>query len=405
MRAINGAARVRWRSNAERWRVLVKELAVSNDELNTTRVFAAGDWGSVAKPVMAQERVHCLVAVEGVYAGQRFAVGPAPLRLGRASTCGLVFADAQVSGQHCDIIVSADRPDALVTDLRSTNGTFIDGVRLQGAASLPNGAVLQIGSQVLRHEWMLKSDFDQGQELARDLDKARHYVQSLLPQPITLGAIRTDWVFEPSTQLGGDAFGYHQLNANLFAVYLVDVSGHGVGSAMHGVSVMNVLRQRALPDTDFSNPSQVLASLNTMFQMEQHDGMYFSAWYGVYDSASRSLRYASGGHHPSFLISSDSSVLPLKTRNLVIGAMPDMAYVDAAAAVAPGSRLYIFSDGVFEVTTREGTQWDLDDFLPLLVEQGEGGVTESQRLYSRVKQVARPGPLEDDFSMLVVTFL
>ena len=44
---------------------------------------------------------------------------------------------------------------------------------------------------------------------------------------------------------------------------------------------MNVLRQRALPNTDFRDPAQVLHRLNAMFQMESHGGMYFSIWYGV----------------------------------------------------------------------------------------------------------------------------
>ncbi len=374
--------------------------------MNTTRVFVAGSLGAMAIPQAAQERVHCLVGVEGLHAGKRIMLNAKPLRIGRSTDNDLVVAQAEVSSQHCQLTAFTSEPDALVTDLRSTNGSFVDGVRVQSSARLPNGGMLQLGQQVFRHEWLLKNELAQAQEHERDIDKARHYVQSLLPAPISIGGIQTDWVFQPSAQLGGDAFGYHHLGANLFAVYLVDVSGHGVGSAMHGVSVMNVLRQRALPGTDFAQPAQVLKSLNAMFQMEEHDGMYFSAWYGVYDTDSRKLRYASGGHHPSYLLcASQPGLTPLKTRNLVIGAMPDMEFVEAQVLVAPDSRLYIFSDGVFEVATRHGTQWAENDFLPLLSQAGPAGVTESERLYREVRQVARPGPLDDDFSLLVVTFL
>jgi sigma-B regulation protein RsbU (phosphoserine phosphatase) len=68
--------------------------------------------------------------------------------------------------------------------------------------------------------------------LNQELADAADYVRTILPKPITEGPIRTDWRFVPSTSLGGDAFGYHMVDENHFAIYLIDVSGHGVGAAL-----------------------------------------------------------------------------------------------------------------------------------------------------------------------------
>ena len=94
--------------------------------------------------------------------------------------------------------------------------------------------------------------------LANEMKQAAHYVQSLLPDKLKKGTIRTDWRFVPSAELGGDSFGYHWLDDDHFAFYLLDVSGHGVGSALLSVSAMNALRSQALPQTDFREPGQVL---------------------------------------------------------------------------------------------------------------------------------------------------
>ncbi len=350
-------------------------------------------------------REHFLVVVEGWQPGLRIRLGSQPLRFGRSSSADVVVPDTQVSGKHCEVSANPHDGHALLRDLNSTNGSFIEGKRVQGAHKLQAGALLRIGGQVLRHESLSKKDADRAEELDRDIEKARRYVESLLPAPIRSGPVRTDWHYLPSTALGGDAFGYHQLTEHTFAGYLIDVSGHGVGAAMHSVSVMNVLRQRALPGTDFHEPAQVLSSLNNMFQMESHDGMYFSMWYGVYDLRSRLLRYASAGHHPSYLASSTrTEIRPLSTRNLVIGAMPGIRFTDASIEVPANSTLYVFSDGVFEVATRDGGQWGLQDFLPLLSAQPPADSSEPARLYAAVREVARPGPLDDDFSMLTVTF-
>jgi sigma-B regulation protein RsbU (phosphoserine phosphatase) len=99
------------------------------------------------------------------------------------------------------------------------------------------------------------------------------------------------------------------------------------------------------------------------------------------------------------------TLVPLQTRNLVIGAMPGLDFSAASVDVTPGSCIYVFSDGVFEVVTREGLQWGLPDFLPLLLEPPAQDGAEAARLYRAVSQMAKPGPLDDDFSMLVVTFL
>ena len=78
--------------------------------------------------------------------------------------------------------------------------------------------------------------------LAHEMEQAAHYVRSLLPEKLSKGDIRTDWRFIPSAELGGDSFGYHWLDDDHFAFYLLDVSGHGIGSALLSVSAMNALR-------------------------------------------------------------------------------------------------------------------------------------------------------------------
>ena len=126
-------------------------------------------------------------------------------------------------------------------------------------------------------------------------------MRSLLPDKLKKGAIRTDWRFVPSAELGGDSFGYHWLDDDHFAFFLLDVSGHGVGSALLSVSAMNALRSQALPQTDFRGPAQVLAALNNAFQMDQQNGLFFTIWYGVYHKPARRIDYAGGGHPPALL--------------------------------------------------------------------------------------------------------
>jgi sigma-B regulation protein RsbU (phosphoserine phosphatase) len=209
----------------------------------------------------------------------------------------------------------------------------------------------------------------------------------------------------PSAQLGGDAFGYYWLDPDTFVFYLVDISGHGVGAAMHSVSVLNVLRQRALPHVDFRNPAEVLASLNTRFPSDSHGGLYFTMWYGVYHASERKLVYGSAGHGPAFLVPADRhEAQAVGTPAVMIGLLPDLSYESQELTIPPGSTLHVFSDGAYEIVTKDDKRWELSDFLPLLTESAVPGTSDPDRIYQAVKQAAAAGPLEDDFSLMALTF-
>jgi serine phosphatase RsbU (regulator of sigma subunit) len=354
-----------------------------------------------ASELVRRSWAHYLVYLDDGGVLQRLRLGPTKLRIGRRAPSEVILRDSEVSGLHCEVELRGD--DVFVRDLGSTNGTFVDGQRVAATVALQHGALLQVGRQMVKHEFRDELEVMHSQELDRDLERARHYVLSLLPQPLRGGPLRIEWFFQPSAKVGGDGFGYHALDEHRWLIYIVDVSGHGVGAAMHVVTVMNALRGRALPDCDFADPSQVLGTLNRMFQMESHDGMFFTIWYGVVDLRSRRLAYACGGHHPAYLRQTAGGTMrPLATRNLVIGAVPEAQFSHAVTEVAPGERLYLFSDGVFEIVTRDGQPWGLDEFLQLPGRPHDPAVTEPQDLFGAVRALTRPGPLDDDFSLLVV---
>lgn len=375
-------------------------MAENEQDLGTTVLVRAE---AAAPGAVEDGRAHYLAVVAGERAGLRIELGSKPVVVGRAPPADLVIEDSQISRKHCRVSVVLG--DVYVADLGSSNGTMIDGKRLTQPALLPAGARLQIGGHVLEHEFRSRKEVEASKELDRDLESARRYVQSLIPAPLAEGPIRTEWILLPSARLGGDVFGYHPLDSRTFAIFLLDVSGHGTGAAMHAVSVTNILRRDALPGMDMRDPAKVAAYLNSLFQMSTHGGLYLTLWYGVYDLETRTLTYCSAGHHPSYLVpQARDRAVALMTGNILIGATPAFEFESASVEVPPGSRLYVFSDGIFEIETKEGRQWGLDDVLPLIVEPPVPGLTEPQRLLQAIRGHARSPDFDDDFTVLVATF-
>lgn len=115
----------------------------------------------------------------------------------------------------------------------------------------------------------------QKQQLEDELAEAEAYVRSLLPHS-QQGRVPIEARFLPSQQLGGDCYDYYWLDPDYLAIYLLDVSGHGLGSALLSTSVLNVLRAQSLPDVNFYRPEKVLKALNETFQMSDQNQKYFT---------------------------------------------------------------------------------------------------------------------------------
>lgn len=240
--------------------------------------------------------------------------------------------------------------------------------------------------------------------LQNELNEAADYVSSLLP-PEENSPISIRWKFVPSTSLGGDSFGYHWIDDDHFAVYLVDVCGHGVGAALLSISAINVLRSQTLPNTDFRSPSAVLESLNTTFPMERQNNMYFTIWYGIFHKPTRTLRYSSGGHPPALLYDPASQTLEqLRTPGLVIGCMEGAIYQEKSVSVPQNARLLVFSDGVYEITREDGSLVTLEEFADSL----KAGLSRTESVvgeaFAHAQQLQRAEILDDDFSLVDIRF-
>ena len=175
-------------------------------------------------------------------------------------------------------------------------------------------------------------------------------------QPLE-GKVTTSWQHIPCSSLGGDAFGYHWLDEGRLGIYLVDVCGHGVGAAMLCISVINALRSQTLQKTDFGSPQSVLKGLNEAFPMEKQNNKYFTLWYGVYDTKHQQLTYSSAGHPHAILFTGDDNANKefhaLSTAGIAIGVMPDIEFKEMVLPLGSLSKLYVFSDGVYEITQQD----------------------------------------------------
>ncbi|MBW4520957.1 MAG: SpoIIE family protein phosphatase [Scytolyngbya sp. HA4215-MV1] len=248
---------------------------------------------------------------------------------------------------------------------------------------------------------------NQKQKLESELSEAAEYLRSLLPPPLT-GTITIDARFIPSQQLGGDCFDYYWLDPDYLAIYLLDVSGHGLGAALPSVSILNLLRSQSLPDVNFYQPDAVLRALNEIFQMSDQNNRYFTIWYGVYNQTKRQLVYASAGHPPAVLIpGATHQPTPcklLKSPDIPVGIFPDSKFGYYRCEIEKASTLYIFSDGAYEISCPDDRIWGLEAFIQLLSEHWQSRKFNLDEILQQIQAINGNDTFEDDLSLLQINF-
>jgi len=339
---------------------------------------------------------------------------------GPGEYCFEVYRGRKIPCENCVVleVLKDGRERRAVVDIELSDGDIRlmevssapikdESGNITGAVEVARDVTEQKKAEVLLNKTLLEQTEDL-KRLNNEISDAAGYVKAVLPKATISGTLLTDWRFIPSASLGGDSFGYHWIDGNHFAVYLLDVSGHGWGAALLSVSIINVLRSHALPKTDFCDPRQVLSSLNKAFPGEQHNDMFFTIWYGVYNKSSEKLVYSSGGHPPALLFSRSGSnqirMDQLRTPNFIMGGKQDVDYQSKIQEINRPSRLYVFSDGVYDITKKDGSIWGLNEFMVFSAQSFNVEQSNLDFILSYAQELAQEKEFEDDFTILEIAF-
>jgi len=264
-------------------------------------------------------------------------------------------------------------------------------------------------SQVVEKELHLSDLLEMQQELIhkqeevnQQLADAAEYVKRQLPEPLTGldELVQTDWIFHPSSELGGDSMCYGWIDDDHFGIFLIDVTGHGISASLLSTSILHYAHSQKLADMDW-DLSEAAGQINRNFQSIHHSGRLFSMWAGVYEKSTRTLRYFNGGHPAPFVARAESGAVDaLDVRDLIFGVNPDYSYQVGECVIRPGDRLLVFSDGIFEIKKEDGSVGTYEEFKEL----ASRSEVDLKELFQQQDREDRNTSFEDDVSMLLCRF-
>ncbi len=210
------------------------------------------------------------------------------------------------------------------------------------------------------------------QELESELRSAAKFMSSLLPlQGEPIPGLRVAWRYLPSLALGGDLFNVTRWSDHEVGLYILDASGHGVAAALRAASLMTFLRADSLlRQVGSYDPAAILTEVNRRFPISA-DGDYFTLWIGCLDMERRELRFSTGGHAGAHWMKGQGHAQELSHPAFPIGMRPDTTYQAEMVPLESGDRLFLYSDGLYEIFSKDGESWG-QDRLKLVLADGFG---------------------------------
>lgn len=247
--------------------------------------------------------------------------------------------------------------------------------------------------------------------LEQDLRLAARVQQSLLPPPETaFPGLRVARAFHPCTDLAGDGMGVFPLPGGSVGLYLLDVSGHGVGAALLSFTLNHLLSpsREGSPLVEGTGdgfgvvpPARLAGRLNRQFPMER-TRQYFTLVYGAYDGSGGRFRYVVAGHPSPILLPAAGPPTPVPGRGLPIGMIEHATYQDETVVLQPGDRLYLYTDGVLEATDEADEEFGSTRLMALLERVRYRPLGEGLDLVADAVRDWSAGGLRDDVSLLAI---
>jgi sigma-B regulation protein RsbU (phosphoserine phosphatase) len=253
--------------------------------------------------------------------------------------------------------------------------------------------------------------------LDEDLSSAADIQRSLLPmhEYLYVPPVEIAWKYIACNFVGGDAFNVFSLSEDLLAIYMLDVAGHGVPSAMGTVSVcqhlQELINQLQIKSQSHKNksqvlfsPSQLLIDLDREYPFKRFE-KFFTIVYMTLDLKSGLLKYSLAGHPPAVLLHKDKPFELLSAGGAIIGMDGCVPFDEGSINLTAGDKIVLYTDGIYEFANDQGELFGTERFYDILENmKNDSTTTLTETVINALKLFGGQASIKDDLSLMAISY-
>jgi sigma-B regulation protein RsbU (phosphoserine phosphatase) len=233
------------------------------------------------------------------------------------------------------------------------------------------------------------------QRMSREAEEARIIQQALLPKASPyIPGFAISGLSVPAGDVGGDWYDFIAFEDGCWGLVLADVSGKGTAAALLMSATRAMLR--SLTET-CSSPAETLSKLNRRMVEDFPSGRFVTLIYAVLDPANRTLKFASAGHLPPLLVTSDEARF-LEVKSGTPLGLAESDFSDTEVQLPEGSRLVLYSDGITEAAGLNEEEYGPSRLSAHVLEPYASG----DSILADVRRYVNGAGLQDDATVIFV---
>jgi sigma-B regulation protein RsbU (phosphoserine phosphatase) len=210
-------------------------------------------------------------------------------------------------------------------------------------------------------------------------------------------------VMDPAKEVGGDFYDFFLIDDDHLGMVMADVSGKGVPAALFMMACKIILQSVAMLG---GSPAEVLTRTNEAICSNNQEEMFITVWMGVLEISTGKLTAANAGHEYPVIMEADGLFELYRDKHgLVIGAMDGVKYREYELMLKPGTKLFVYTDGVPEATDADNELFGLNRMVTALNKVRNGTPEEILAGVKRdVNRFVKGAEQFDDVTMLCMEY-
>ena len=251
-------------------------------------------------------------------------------------------------------------------EMRST--TLQESIHNRDEIGALAASIDQMEAQIQSYVENLTRITAERERISTELSLAAHIQEDMLPSSFPAFPNRPEFdiyaSMDPAKEVGGDFYDFFLVDTDHLCMLIADVSGKGIPAALFMMASMIILKNNAMMG---KSPAQILTDTNKSISSHNREEMFVTVWLGILEISTGKLTAANAGHeYPTLLHPGGRFELLKDKHGFVIGGMNGVSYKQYELQLQPGSKLFVYTDGVPEATNAENELFGTERMLTAL---------------------------------------
>ena len=247
----------------------------------------------------------------------------------------------------------------------------------------------------------------ENERITAELELASKIQSSMLPSIFPAFPERGDVdiyaVMDPAREVGGDFYDFFFIDPDHLGIVIADVSGKGIPGALF-MMISKVILQNCA--SIGGSPAEIMKRTNKMICANNKEEMFVTIWFGILDVSSGQMKAVNSGHeYPAFRKKDGKFELMKEKHNIATGIMEGVSYSEYEIQMEPGDKIFLYTDGVPEATSKEMELYGTDRLIDALNQKGDGTPYDIlMEVRHSVNEFVKDAEQFDDLTMMCVEY-